>query len=331
MALTGDNDNNERMMIEPMSREIQRITVVGAGTMGHGISQVFACAGHEVTLCDLTEDKLAQARKWIERNLAEEVGWGLLSHQDVQSALDRIQTTTSLEKATGDADLVIEAVFESLDLKRQLFRDLDRLCPEHTILGSNTSSFMPSKLASATEHPERVLVVHFSFPPPLIPLVEIVRSEATSDDVVEAVYNVLKAAGRSPIIAQKEATGFIINRIQLAILREALSIVERGIATAQDVDLAVKHSFGRRLAVAGPLEMVEVQDGWDVIWTIGQQILPDLDTSPELPSIVKRRIERGELGPKTGKGFYQWTPESLESWRRNLTNALAGFVRARSQ
>jgi len=313
-----------------MKRQLQRITVVGAGTMGHGIGQVFACAGHDVTLYDLTEDRLDQASMWIERNLAEEVEWGLLLSQDVQPALDRIQTTTSLEEAAADADLVIEAVFESLDLKRQLLRDLDRLCPAHTILGSNTSSFMPSKLASATDRPDRVLVAHFFFPPPLMPLVEIVRGEATADDVVAAVYDALKAAGRSPIIAQREATGFIINRIQLAILREALSIVQQGIATAQDVDIAVKHSFGRRLAVAGPIEMVEVQDGWDVIWEIGRQILPELDVSPEFPPVVQSMIERGEFGPKTGKGFYHWTPESLESWRKNLTNALAGFMRAQS-
>ena len=313
-----------------MKRDIQRITVIGAGTMGHGIGQEFACAGHEVILYDLTKDKLGRAKKRIERNLAEKAGWGLILADEIQPALYRIQTTTSLKEAAGDADLVIEAVFEDLDLKRQLLRDLDHLCPERTILGSNTSSFMPSMLASATERPDRVLVVHFSFPPPLIPLVEIVRSEATADDVVEAVYDILKAAGKSPIVVQKEAVGFIINRIQAAILREALSIVEQGIATAQDVDIAVKESFGRRLAVAGPIEMIEMQNGWDVAWEIGRQIFPELDVSCEPPPVIQEKIDRGELGFKTGKGFYEWTPESADAWRKGLINALASFMRSQS-
>ncbi len=235
-----------------MPRDIQHITVVGAGTMGHGIGQDFACAGYDVMLYDLTEDKLGQARKWIERNLAEQVEWGLIAADEVQPALDKIRTSTSLEKAAGDADLVIEAVFEDLDLKRQVFHDLDRLCPQRTILGSNTSSLMPSMLASATKRPDRVLVVHYFFPPPLMPLVEIVRAESTADEVVETVYNVIKGIGKSPVVVQKEAIGFIANRLQAALLREALYIIEQGIASAQDVDVTVKQSFGRRLAVVGP-------------------------------------------------------------------------------
>ncbi len=311
-----------------MPRDIQHITVVGAGTMGHGIGQDFACAGYDVMLYDLTEDKLGQARRWIERNLAEQVEWGLIAAGEVQPALDRIQTSTSLEKAAGDADLVIEAVFEDLDLKRQVFRDLDRLCPEHTILGSNTSSLMPSMLASATKRPDRVLVVHYFFPPPLMPLVEIVRAESTADEVVETVYDVIKGIGKSPVVVQKEAMGFIANRLQAALLREALYIIEQGIATAQDVDVTVKQSFGRRLAVFGPIEMAEVQDGWDVIQQIDTFILPELDVSKQPSPVIQEKIDQGELGLKTGKGFYEWTPESAEAWRKKLTSALAGFMRA---
>lgn len=310
------------------AKDIKRIVVVGAGTMGHGIGQDFAHAGYEVVLHDLSEEKLQQARERIERNLGEQADWGLFSPAEVPATMSRIRTTASLEEAAGEADLVIEAVFEDLDLKRQVFRDLDAICPERTILGSNTSSFMPSMLASATERPDRALVVHFFYPPPLMPLVEIVRSELTSDQTVEAVYGVVKAAGKSPIVIQKEALGFIANRIQVAILREALFIVEQGIATAQDVDIAVKESFGRRLAVAGPIEMAEVQDGWDVILEVERYILPDIDASRKPSPVILEKVKRGELGPKTGRGFYEWTPESTEAWRKKLASALAGFLRA---
>lgn len=138
----------------------------------------------------------------------------------------------------------------------------------------------------------------------------------------------MQAAGKSPVVVQKEALGFIANRMQAALQREALYIVEQGIASAQDVDLAVKQSFGRRLGVAGPLEMVEVQDGWDTTWQIHSLILPDIDGSKEPSPLIKRKMEANELGPKTGKGFYTWTPELVEAWRKRLVTALARWMRA---
>ena len=310
------------------AEEIRNITVIGAGTMGTGIGQDFARAGFEVTLCDLDRERLRQALQRIERSLREQVDLGLTASERILSPLDRIKTTTVLQEAAAEADLVIEAVYEDLELKRHVFRELDGFCPKHTILSSNTSSFMPSMLADVTERPEQVLVTHFFYPPPLMPLVEIVRSRATADDVVRVVYDVLKAVGKSPIVVQKEALGFIANRLQLALLREALYIVEQGIGTAQDVDIAVKQSFGRRLAVKGPIEMAEVQDGWDVMGEIGRYILPDLDRSNAPSPLIQWKIERGELGAKSGKGFYDWTPEVLEAWGKRLATALAEAMRA---
>jgi 3-hydroxybutyryl-CoA dehydrogenase len=307
--------------------EIRQITIIGAGTMGHGIGQEFAGAGFPVVLHDLDSARLREAREQIRRNLLDQVGWGLISADAVQAVLDRIQETTCLAEAAQDVDLVIEAVPEDLGLKRQVLRELDRLCPEHTILGSNTSSFMPSMLASATERPDRVLGVHFFYPPPLMPLVELVQGPYTSDATVGAVLAAVESAGKCPIVIRKEAMGFLVNRLQSALLREALYVVEQGIASAQDVDTAVKESFGRRLAVAGPLEMAEVQDGWDVIAEIQRHILPDLNASAEPSPLIREMVDRGELGPKTGKGFYAWAPESLEEWRRRLAGALACFLR----
>lgn len=311
--------------------EIKRIAVVGAGLMGHGIGQEFAQAGYAVVLCDLTADKLQRARQAIRRNLEELSDWGLVPAAEIQAAMDRIQTTTAFEEAASDADLVIEAVFEDLALKQQIFRELDGLCPERTILTSNTSTLMPSTLASATRRPDRVLVTHYFYPPHLLPLVEIVRGESTSDETVQVIYRLLKAVGKRPIVVQKEALGFIANRLQVALLREALHIVERGIATPQDVDVAVKNSFGRRLAVAGPFETLEVQDGWDVALQIEKYMLSDLDASKEPSPLILKKIERGELGTKTGRGFYEWTAESAEAWRKKLAGTLAGFVRSDSE
>jgi 3-hydroxybutyryl-CoA dehydrogenase len=304
-----------------------RVAMVGAGTMGRGIAQDFARAGYEVALHDISSDNLSQAREYIARSLADQAQWGLFPHSEIEAALSRIVTTTSLPEAACEADLIIEAVFEDLALKRDVFRDLDCLCPPRTILASNTSSYMPSLLAAATQRSDRVLVVHYFYPPPLMPVVELVRAATTSDDTLRVVYDAVKSTGKSPIVVQREVPGFIANRMQAALLREALSIVAQGIATAQDVDTAVKQGFGRRLAIKGPIEMAEVQDGWDVIQTIAQAIQPDLDTSASPSPIIAERIERGELGPRTGKGFYAWPAGAKDEWEKTLFTSLASFAR----
>ncbi|MCJ7625964.1 MAG: 3-hydroxyacyl-CoA dehydrogenase NAD-binding domain-containing protein, partial [Anaerolineaceae bacterium] len=217
--------------------------------------------------------------------------------------------------------------FEKLEVKQYIFKQLDAHCPKHTILASNTSSLMPSSLASATNRKDKVLVLHYFYPPHLMPLVEIVRSEFTSDETTEMVYKTVLKAGKKPIIAQKEALGFIANRMQIALLREALYIIDQGIATAEDIDIAVKYGFGRRLAFVGPVELAEVQDGWDVMAQIERYILPDLDNSVEPNPLIQKKVECGEIGPKTGKGFYQWTPESEDAFVRNLYRSLAQFVK----
>ncbi|MFC2029346.1 3-hydroxyacyl-CoA dehydrogenase family protein, partial [Chloroflexota bacterium] len=209
------------------TNEIKRILVTGAGFMGHGIGQEFALAGHRVVLHDLTDGRLQKAIEQIGRNLRQLADWGLVSTAQIEPALERIQATTSIEDAAQGADFVVEAVFEDLELKQQVFRDLDTLCPEHTILASNTSTFMPSLLASVTARPDRVLVAHYFYPPSLLPVVEVVPSKLTSEETVDAVCGILRAVGKSPIVIQKEAVGFIANRLQFALQREALHIVEQ--------------------------------------------------------------------------------------------------------
>lgn len=296
--------------------------------MGHGIAQEFARAGYDVVLWDRTEPLLQRAMGRIRRNLSDMAQWGLLDSADTSAIVGRIQTTTSTEQAASQADLIIEAVVENLELKREVFSLLDRLCPRRTILASNTSSLMPSVLAAATKRPERVLGTHFFYPAHLIPLVEIVRTPATSDEVVEAVRTVVEVAGKCPIVVQKEAPGFIANRLQAAIKREALYIVERGIASAQDVDTAVKMGFGRRLGAAGPIEMAEVGTGWLVQKEILSNIVGDISASREPSPLILEKIKDNELGPETGRGFYEWDDETLARWRERLERTLVSFLRS---
>jgi 3-hydroxybutyryl-CoA dehydrogenase len=306
----------------PEGGDIRHIAVVGAGFMGHAIGQEFALAGYSVALHDLTPEKLHAAVQGIERSLHQLSGWGLVPEEQVGPALGRVRTSVRLAEAVHDADLVIEAVFEDLELKQGIFRELDALCPPHTLLASNTSGLLPSLLAAATQRPDKVLVAHFFYPPSLLPLVEVVRGPQSGDAAVAAVVDLLKAMGKSPIVVQKEAYGFIANRLQFALQREALHIVEQGIASAQDVDVAVKDGFGRRLAVAGPFEIAE-PIGWDLELRIQQYLLPHLANSPEPSRLLVDKVERGELGVKSGQGFYAWTPESAQAFRTRMAEALA--------
>ena len=311
--------------------KINNITVVGPGMMGHAIAQEFASAGYVVRLYGRSDERLQQALQKINRNLKELAEWDIISDSEVRPTLDRINTTTALEEAAADADLVVESIIEDLEVKQHLFKDLDRICPPHTILASNTSSLLPTDLGAATRRPDRVLIAHYFNPPYLMPLVEIVRGQSTSDDSINIVYNLMKDMGKSPIICQKEALGFIANRLQLVLWREAFNIVQRGIASPQDVDLAVKNSFGRRLGTVGPFELYEYIDGYDLTLQCEKYILPDMDTSNEPYPLLLEKIKKGELGAKTGKGFYDWTPEFTEAWRKKIIKTLVHYRKSQNE
>ena len=303
------------------ANEIKRVSVVGAGLMGHGIAQEFAIAGLEVRIHDLSDEILQGAAKDIGANLRMLAEIGLVTQDQARSAPDRIQFSANLEDIVDSSDFVIEAISENLALKQDVFRSLDELCPERTILASNTSSLLPSKLASATRRPDKVLVTHYFNPPHLLPLVEVVRGDKTSDETVNTVYDLLTRVGKSPVIIQKEVPGFVGNRLQAALFREAISLVAKGVASPQDVDMVIKSGFGRRLAAAGVFEVWELA-GWDLILTIAENLQPELESSPTVSPLLRERVERGELGTKTGKGFYEWTPDSAESLRERIAQVL---------
>jgi len=304
--------------------DIQRIGIVGAGLMGHGIALQFALGGYDVRLNDVSEESLARALDNIKTTLATLKEMGLVEDSAANEVPERIRTDTSLEVTLSEVDFVVEAVFEDMSLKQTVFAELDRLSPDRTILSSNTSSFMSSQLAPSTNRPGQVIVANWWNPPYLLPLIEIVRGPETSDHTIETTAGLFTKLGKRPVVLQKESLGFIGNRMQFALLREAISIVESGIASTEDVDLVVKSSFGRRLSVAGPFEVFDLA-GWDTIAAIIGQLFPDLDTSRSTPALIEDLLKRGQLGVKSGHGFYPWNDESVAGIRQRVGQALASI------
>ena len=306
--------------------DIRSVAVIGSGLMGHGIALQFAIGGYDVRLNDVSEAQLDTALANIQTTLGTLQGLGLVADDAAARVPGLVRKTTSLRDAAADVDFVVEAVFEDLQLKQQVFADLDRHSPERTVLASNTSSFMSSQLAPATNRPDKVVVANWWNPPYLLPLVEVVRGPETSDETIETVSGLLTKLGKRPVVLQKESLGFIGNRMQFALLREAIAVVEQGIASAEDVDTVVKTSFGRRLSVAGPFEVFDIA-GWDTIRAIMDQLFPVIDTSTEVPALVQDMVAKGNLGLKTGQGFYAWTDEDAAALRSRISEALATIER----
>ena len=304
--------------------EISCIGVIGAGLMGHGIAVQFAIRGYDVFLHDTTEENLQRGMTDVANTLDILKQNNLIDDSTAMDACKRIHTNISLAASVADVGLVIEAVFEDLDLKQRIFSELDDHCQPDAVLTSNTSSFMTSQLAPSTQRPDKVVVANWWNPPYLVPLVEVVRGPETSDDTISLTKGLFEAVGKQPIVLQKESLGFIGNRMQFALLREALSIVDKGIATPEDVDAVVKTSIGRRLAVAGPLEVFDLA-GWDTISHICDELFPDLNTSQKNFPILQNMVTRGDYGVKSGKGFYDWDDEAVASLRRRLTHALSSI------
>ena len=275
------------------AEDISRIGVIGAGLMGHGIALNFALGGFDVYLNDTTDESLEKALENIDVSLDTMKSVGLADEAGAAAVPSRIQTSTSLAETVADVDFVVEAVFEDMDLKHDVFARLDELSPPRTILSSNTSSFMSSQLAPATNRPDKVVVANWWNPPFLLPLIEVVRGPETSDETIATTAGLFTRLGKRPVVLQKESLGFIGNRMQFALLREAISIVQQGIATPQDVDEVVKTSFGRRLAVAGPFEVFDLA-GWDTISHIIDQLFPVIESSPDSPALIEDKVNRGE-------------------------------------
>ena len=233
--------------------------------------------------------------------------------------------TPDLSEACRGATVVIETITEDLKMKQELFAELDRLCPPETVLCSNTSVMSITEIGALTRRRERILGAHFYQPPFLVPLVEVVRTEATAPEHMDAVFNLLQDAGKVPVRVQKDVPGFIANRMQHALWREAFALIDEGVCDAETVDIAVRNSFGMRLPVLGPVTNADLV-GLDLTFAIHSYVLPHLNASPSPSSTLCARVEQGKLGFKTKSGFLDWTDESMSAVRDGLTTYLLEFL-----
>jgi 3-hydroxybutyryl-CoA dehydrogenase len=282
-----------------------RTAVIGAGLMGHGIAQIFAQKGYTVTLYDLHPSILEKALVQIRSNLDTFVEAGLEAEGRVEKVLSNIRLSIDLQDAVKGCQFITEAVPENLTLKTDLFEKLDRFCFPETILASNTSTLPISEFGKKVRQKDRLVITHWFNPPHIIPAVEVVRGAATSQQVFDFTFHLMKKLGKKPIRILREVPGFLINRVQTAMFREILSLLEQGVAEAEDIDSGVRGSFGLRLAVQGPLTTSDM-GGLD-LWCKGMNYLyPFLDRSTEVQKILKEKVERGEIGLKAGKGFFQY-------------------------
>lgn len=310
--------------------DIQSIGLLGAGMIGHGLALHFAKEGYQVFLYSRTQQTLNKALENIKSSLSILLEKPSDS-EEIRAIVDRIKITTDLPQAVSNVPIIIESVAEDLKIKQNLFKQLDTMCPPETILATNTSVISITEIASESKHRERILGTHFWFPPYLIPLVEVVKGRDTSEEVMEFTYQFMKKAGKHPIKCLKDVPGFVANRLQHALWREAISIVERGIADPKTVDDAIKNSIGIRLAVLGPIENADMV-GLDLTLAIHNTVLKDLEASPEPSPLLKEKVKKGELGFKTGKGFYdKWTSEDIQRIRGNLLKYLIEYSRRGSQ
>ena len=276
--------------------------VVGAGTMGHGIAQVCAMAGLQTTLVDLDEAVLQRGMAAITANLDKGVARGKVSEAERSAALSRLQSATDGDAALKEADLFIEAVPENMALKKRIFADADAKLPEGAVLGSNTSSLSITEIASATGRPASVIGVHFFNPVHIMKLVEVVRTEVSSDAAIETSMQLARRLGKDPILV-KDSPGFASSRLGLVIGLEAMRMVESGVASAEDIDKAMTLGYGFPM---GPLKLTDLV-GLDVRLSIAEYLAGEVGEHFQPPAILRQKVAAGELGKKSGKGFYDWS------------------------
>jgi 3-hydroxybutyryl-CoA dehydrogenase len=290
-----------------------RIAVVGAGLMGHGIAQVFALAGHGVTIYDSIVASLDTVKTRILTNL-KDLG-------DDQKAVERVTPVSDLAQAVRDADYVVEAVLEDLPLKQKLFAEIESCVRPDTILASNTSVIPITRIMEGLKQRERALGTHWWNPPYLVPLVEVIETQWTSRPAIDFTMKLHAAAGKKPAHVKKDVPGFIGNRLQHALWREAVALVEHGICDAETVDTVIKSAFGRRLAVLGPLENADMV-GTDLTLAIHRTVLPDIDSRPRPSPYLEKLVKDQKLGFKSGEGFRKWSPEQQAALRSKVLQHL---------
>lgn len=283
-----------------------RIAVLGAGLMGHGIGQIFALHGHDVAIYDPSQAALDSLKARITANLRD-LG-------EDPSAAERVTPRASVGAAVKDADFVVEAALENLEVKQKLFAEAEKHARGDAILASNTSVIPITQIMSGLKDGARAIGTHWWNPPFLVPLVEVIGTDRTSPECIDFTMALHKSIGKTPVHVKKDVPGFVGNRLQHALWREAVSLVEQGICDAETVDIVVKASFGRRLAVLGPIENADMV-GLDLTKAIHDTVLPAIDSRPHASPLLQKLMDEGKFGFKSGEGLRKWTPESQAALR----------------
>ena len=295
---------------------IKKIGVVGAGAMGNGIAQVAAQIGCEVVMRDIKDEFVERGMKSIDRFLSRSVEKGKLEAGEKDAILGRIQGTTDMSQLK-DVDFVIEVVIEDLELKKSVFKELDELCRPEVIIASNTSSMSITEIAAATNRPEKICGMHFFNPVPLMRLVEVIRGFSTSDETIDVTTDLAKKMGKITVEVKKDSPGFIVNRIMIPHMLEAIKIVEEGIASIEDVDTAVKNGLNYPM---GPFELMDLT-GIDICYFVSEYFYKELNKESKWvsPGLLKTMIRAGKLGRKTGGGWYAYDTVSYTHLRAHET------------
>jgi 3-hydroxybutyryl-CoA dehydrogenase len=298
----------------------QKIGVVGGGLMGHGIAYLLAAAGHDVGVFELSADLRASLPSRV-KSICDLLG-------DDPAALERITVHDQLAPAVKNTAFVFEAAPEKLPLKQRIFAELESMTAADTILASNSSAIPTTEIGRNLQHRDRVVGTHFWNPPHLVPLVEVIQNEKTSDAVVARTMDLLRGAGKSPVHVRRDIPGFVGNRLQHALKREAIALVAAGVCDAETLDTVVKQGFGARMAVLGPLEQSDLV-GLDLTLDISEVLVADLDRSAGPSPFLRAKVAAGKLGMKTGEGFRKWMPEQADAVRERLRRFLAEQAKAR--
>ena len=286
-----------------MTTEIRTVVVLGAGTMGSQIAAVCALAGYGTSLVDISQEQLDRARTQLEQRLSRDVEKDRRTREDVDAAWDRLTLTTDRDAAAATADLVIEAAVEDLSVKRTIFSELDAVCPDHTLLVTNSSNIVSSRVADATSRPDRVCNLHFFNPALVMACVEVVPHPGTAPETVDRMVSFVESLGKTPVRLKQEIPGFVANRLLGALRREALELYEAGIADFQDIDVAARTALGHPM---GPFELMDLV-GIDVVHLIRLAEYEQTGDPASLPAeSIKEKYEAGDFGRKTGRGWYDY-------------------------
>ncbi|MCY9138179.1 3-hydroxyacyl-CoA dehydrogenase family protein [Peribacillus frigoritolerans] len=289
---------------------IKKIAIIGSGVMGSGIAQSFAVSGYYVTINDIKEELLYHAQNRISENLSLLMEEGALTDREKQGALANITYSVDLEGAVRDADFIIEAIPEVIELKLNLYQQLEEIIKPDAIVASNTSTFPISQLMEKASFEERMVITHFFNPGHLVPLVEIVQHDETKPEIVKTTMDLMRKIGKSPILLKKEIAGFIANRLQTALMREAFYLLKEGVADAEDIDTAITAGPGFRWAFTGPIEIADF-GGLDTWQRVFDNVSPVLDQSKEAPDLIRDLVAEGKLGTKSGEGIFTYEESTV--------------------